>query len=197
MASLRPSGANSAPHARQIICATLGMLAFCAAPISAQQAVSDSPTLHGRIEAAAKMLQNDPRLKRLTEQHLIDRVEFVAANTLVLLLPAPIMTTRPASSPCVTRRRSTSPSSIAPTSSRRRRLRRRAAKKNRGEIDVGGRCSVSQSAEEEMLRNPPCLHVGAARRDNQRKSRCSVHRRLQSADLDLFAANAGSPTRAC
>jgi hypothetical protein len=55
----------------------------------------------------------------------------------------------------------------------------------------------SQSAEEEMVRNPPCLHVGAARRDNRRKSRCSVHRRLQSAGLDLFAANAGSPTRAC
>jgi hypothetical protein len=49
--------------------------------------------------------------------------------------------------------RSTWPSSIAPTSSRRRRLRRRAPRKsgNRGEIDVGGRCSVSQSAEEEML----------------------------------------------
>jgi Putative metallopeptidase len=90
MASRRPSGdnppGNTAPHARQIICAALGMLAFSAAPISAQQAVSDSPTLHGRIEAAAKMLQNNPRLKRLTEQQLIDRVEFVAANTLVLLL---------------------------------------------------------------------------------------------------------------
>jgi hypothetical protein len=90
MASPRSSGAsrhgNTAPHARQIICAALCVLPFCAAPISAQQAVSDSPTLHGRIEAAAKMLQNNSRLKGLTEQQLIDRVEFVAANTLVLLL---------------------------------------------------------------------------------------------------------------
>ena len=90
MASRRPSGAN--PHGNtasltwRIICAALGMLPFCAAPISAQPVVSDSPTLHGRIEAAAKMLQNDPRLKGLTEQQLIDRAEFVAANTLVLLL---------------------------------------------------------------------------------------------------------------
>jgi hypothetical protein len=90
MASWRSSGAtprgNIAPHTRRIICAALGMLPFCAAPISAQPAVSDSPTLHGRIEAAAKMLQNNPRLKGLTEQQRIARVEFVAANTLVLLL---------------------------------------------------------------------------------------------------------------
>jgi len=90
MASRRSSGANPpgniASHARRIICAALGMLPFCAASISAQPAVSDSPTLHGRIEAAAEMLQNNPRLKGLTEQQRIDRVEFVAANTLVLLL---------------------------------------------------------------------------------------------------------------
>jgi hypothetical protein len=90
MASRRSSGANPpgnfAPHARRVICAALGMLPFCAAPISAQPTVSDSPTLHGRIEAAAKMLQNNPRLKGLTEQQPIDRVEFVAANSLVLLL---------------------------------------------------------------------------------------------------------------
>jgi hypothetical protein len=90
MASRRPSGAdphgNTASLTWRIICAALGMLPFCAAPISAQPAVSDSPTLHGRIEAAAKMLQDSPRLKGLTEQQRLDRVEFVAANTLVLLL---------------------------------------------------------------------------------------------------------------
>jgi hypothetical protein len=90
MASPRSSGANPpgniAPHARRIICAALGMLPFCTASISAQPTVSDSPTLHGRIEVAAKMLQNNPRLKGLTEQQLIERVEFVAANSLVLLL---------------------------------------------------------------------------------------------------------------
>jgi hypothetical protein len=71
---------------RQIICAALGLLPFCATSISAQPTVSDSPTLHGRIETAAKMLQNTPGLKGLMEQQLIDRAEFVAANTLVLLL---------------------------------------------------------------------------------------------------------------
>jgi hypothetical protein len=90
MASRRPSRANPPGNTPsltwRIICAALGMLPFCAAPTSAQPVVSDSPTLHGRIEAAAKMLQNDPHLKGLTEQQLIDRAEFVAANTLVLLL---------------------------------------------------------------------------------------------------------------
>jgi hypothetical protein len=90
MASRRPSGVNppgdTASLTRRIICAALGMLPFCAAPLSAQPVVPDSPTLHGRIEAAAKMLQNDQRLKGLSEQQLIDRAEFVAANTLVLLL---------------------------------------------------------------------------------------------------------------
>jgi hypothetical protein len=71
---------------RREFIAAVGLLPFCAAPISAQPHVPDSPTLHGRIEAAAKMLQNNPRLKGLTEQQRIERVEFVAANTLVLLL---------------------------------------------------------------------------------------------------------------
>jgi Putative metallopeptidase len=90
MASSRPWGANPlgniAPHTRRIIYPALGMLAFCAGPISAQPAVSDAPTLHGRIEVAAKILQSNPRLSGLTEQQRIDRVEFVAANTLVLLV---------------------------------------------------------------------------------------------------------------
>jgi hypothetical protein len=90
MAYRQSSGAgkpgNVMTHGRRIIYAALGMLPFCAGPISAQPDVSDSPTLHGRIEAAAKMLQDSPRLKGLTEQQRLDRVEFVAANTLVLLL---------------------------------------------------------------------------------------------------------------
>jgi Putative metallopeptidase len=90
MASRRSSRTNPpcnmALYMRRFICAALGLLPFCAAPIWAQPTVSDSPTLHGRIETAAKMLQNTPSLKGLMEQQLIDRAEFVAANTLVLLL---------------------------------------------------------------------------------------------------------------
>jgi Putative metallopeptidase len=90
MASRGPSGLNppgdTGSLTWRIICAALGMLPFCVAPLCAQPVAPDSPTLHGRIEAAAKMLQNDPRLKALTEQQLIDRAEFVTANTLVLLL---------------------------------------------------------------------------------------------------------------
>jgi Putative metallopeptidase len=90
MASPRSLAANPpgniALHARRTICAAVGLLPFCATPLSTQPDASDSPTLHGRIETAAKMLQNNPRLKGLTEQQWIDRVEFVSANTLVLLL---------------------------------------------------------------------------------------------------------------
>jgi hypothetical protein len=60
----------------------LGVLFLSAGPISAQPVQS---TLQQRIEAAAKAALNSPRLKGLTEQQRIDRVEFVAGNTLVLL----------------------------------------------------------------------------------------------------------------
>jgi Putative metallopeptidase len=60
----------------------LGVLFLSAGPISAQPVQS---TLQQRIEAAAKAALNNPRLKGLTEQQRIDRVEFVAGNTLVLL----------------------------------------------------------------------------------------------------------------
>jgi hypothetical protein len=53
--------------------------------MTAQQAEPAQPTLSQRIEAAAKAALNSPRLKGLTEQQRIDRVEFVAGNTLVLL----------------------------------------------------------------------------------------------------------------
>jgi Putative metallopeptidase len=68
------------------ICAPLGVLLLGAGSILAQPAPSDLPSMQARIEAGARMLQNNPRLKNLTEQQRIDRVEFVAANTLVLLL---------------------------------------------------------------------------------------------------------------
>jgi hypothetical protein len=63
-------------------CAALGVLFLSADPMSAQPVQS---TLQQRIEAAAKAALNSPRLKGLTEQQRIDRVEFVAGNTLVLL----------------------------------------------------------------------------------------------------------------
>jgi hypothetical protein len=63
-------------------CAALGVLFLSADPMSAQPVQS---TLQQRIEAAARAALNSPRLKGLTEQQRIGRVEFVAGNTLVLL----------------------------------------------------------------------------------------------------------------
>jgi hypothetical protein len=65
--------------------ATLGLLFLGAAPTAAQQIEPPQPTLSQRIEAAAKAALNSPRLKGLTEQQRIARVEFVTGNTLVLL----------------------------------------------------------------------------------------------------------------
>jgi hypothetical protein len=65
--------------------AALGVLSFSGAPLEAQQAEPARSTLGQRIEAAAKAALNSPRLKGLTEPQRIDRVEFVAGNTLVLL----------------------------------------------------------------------------------------------------------------
>jgi hypothetical protein len=53
----------------------LGVLFLSAGPLSALPVRS---TLPQRIEAAAKAALNNPRLKGLTEQQRIDRVEFVA-----------------------------------------------------------------------------------------------------------------------
>jgi Putative metallopeptidase len=68
-----------------ILWAALGALLFAAGPMKAQQTEPAQSTLGQRIEAAAKAALNSPRLKGLTEQQRIDRVEFVAGNTLVLL----------------------------------------------------------------------------------------------------------------
>ena len=65
--------------------AALGVLFFGAVSTTAQQTEPAQSTLGQRIEAAAKAALNSPRLKGLTEQQRIDRVEFVAGNTLVLL----------------------------------------------------------------------------------------------------------------
>src|ERR1700748_2875393 len=65
--------------------AALGTLFFGAGSTTAQPAEPARTTLGQRIEAAAKAALNSPRLRGLTEQQRIDRVEFVAGNTLVLL----------------------------------------------------------------------------------------------------------------
>ena len=65
--------------------AALGTLVFGAASATAQPAGPVQTTLGQRIEAAARAALNNPRLQGLTEQQRIDRVEFVAGNTLVLL----------------------------------------------------------------------------------------------------------------
>jgi hypothetical protein len=65
--------------------AALGTPFFGAASAAAQPAEPAQTTLGQRIEAAAKAALNSPRLRGLTEQQRIDRVEFVAGNTLVLL----------------------------------------------------------------------------------------------------------------
>jgi putative metallopeptidase DUF4344 len=67
----------------EISCAALGVLLFGACPVTAEPVAS---TLQQRIEAAAKAALSSPRLRGLTEQQRIARVEFVAGNTLVLLL---------------------------------------------------------------------------------------------------------------
>jgi hypothetical protein len=79
-------GAVNMRHVVLAVCwAALGTLFFGAASTRGQQAEPPQTTLGQRIEAAAKAALNSPRLKGLTEQQRIDRVEFVAGNTLVLL----------------------------------------------------------------------------------------------------------------
>jgi hypothetical protein len=47
---------------------------------------SGSPSFQARIEEVARSLQNDPRLKDLSQQQRVDRVQFVVGNTLFVLL---------------------------------------------------------------------------------------------------------------
>ena len=47
---------------------------------------SGPPSFQARIEEVARSLQNDPRLKNLSQQQRVDRVQFVVGNTLFVLL---------------------------------------------------------------------------------------------------------------
>ena len=88
MASRQPAGAcpssKTANHGLPIY-ALLGVLLPGAEPISAQPAPSGSPSFQARIEEVARALQDNPRLKNLTDQQRKERVEFVVGNTLFLL----------------------------------------------------------------------------------------------------------------
>jgi hypothetical protein len=84
---------SSARRAFALIVAALGLLSTAAMPASAQPAAPVEPipmpppsTFQTRIEAAAQEMQNNPRLKGLTQQQRVDRLGFIVGNTLVLLL---------------------------------------------------------------------------------------------------------------
>jgi hypothetical protein len=77
--------------------ATLGLLLIGCGAAAGQSVPSGSPSFrtdveevarafYTRMEEVAHALQNEPRLKGLSEQQLIDRVEFVLGNTLFILL---------------------------------------------------------------------------------------------------------------
>ena len=68
------------------ICTTLCMLLISCGAASGQSPPSGSPSFQERIEEVASALRNYPRLKSLSQQQLVDRVEFVAGNTLFILL---------------------------------------------------------------------------------------------------------------
>jgi Putative metallopeptidase len=82
---------------RSPVSATVGMLLMGCGAAAGQSVQSGSPlsrtnveeAAHGfqtRIADVARALRNEPRLKNLSEQQLIDRVEFVLGNTLFILL---------------------------------------------------------------------------------------------------------------
>ena len=72
-------------------CGMLCMQAFIAAPTFAQSLAAEgsaerSRAYQERIDVAARALGENPRFKGLTQQQLVDRVEFVVGNTLFVLL---------------------------------------------------------------------------------------------------------------
>src|SRR5215471_18304629 len=70
-----------------VLCTAGSLLLLCCGLVCAQTAPSAPPqTLHQRIEELARALQNNPRLKDLSEQKRLDRLEFVMGNTLFALL---------------------------------------------------------------------------------------------------------------
>jgi Putative metallopeptidase len=76
---------GAANRGMAIIAALLGVLLFGGEAIRAQP-TPPSPSFQARVEAAARALQSDHRLKNLTEPQRIARVEFVVGNTLFWLL---------------------------------------------------------------------------------------------------------------
>jgi putative metallopeptidase DUF4344 len=66
----------------------ISVLLIGTAAAAAQPAppASDAPSFPDRVEAVARALQNNPRLKNLTDQQRLDRVNFVVGNTLFVLL---------------------------------------------------------------------------------------------------------------
>lgn len=68
------------------ICAIPYVLLIGCGAAWGQSTPSGSPTFQQRIEDVAQALQNYPRLKDLSQQERLDRVEFVAGNTLFILL---------------------------------------------------------------------------------------------------------------
>jgi putative metallopeptidase DUF4344 len=68
------------------IYATLGVLLVGCGPALGQSIPSGSPSFQERIKAVARALEKQPRLKDLSEQERINRVEFVVGNTLFILL---------------------------------------------------------------------------------------------------------------
>ncbi|HMA73060.1 MAG TPA: DUF4344 domain-containing metallopeptidase [Xanthobacteraceae bacterium] len=69
-----------------LICAISCVLLIGCGVAAGQPAPSGSPPFQQRIEELARTLQSYPRLKDLSQQQRIDRVEFVVGNTLFILL---------------------------------------------------------------------------------------------------------------
>src|SRR5215467_11307626 len=68
-------------------CAAISLLlAGCVTALGQKAPPAPPQTVHERIEELARALQNNPRLKNLTEQQRLDRLEFVMGNTLFALL---------------------------------------------------------------------------------------------------------------
>src|SRR5436190_2365921 len=72
-------------HLRTV--AAIGALLLGCGAGSAQQASSGLPSFRERVEEVGRaLLKDSPRLKNLSEQQRIERVEFVIGNTLFALL---------------------------------------------------------------------------------------------------------------
>jgi hypothetical protein len=66
--------------------AVAGLSVQSVSPLSQANAEEVERTFRTRIEDVARALRDQPRLRNLSEQQLIDRVEFVVGNTLFILL---------------------------------------------------------------------------------------------------------------